>query len=283
MPAYEHMVVLRWPRPDRGEIKILRAKPDVMLRPGDDLTEAQFARNGYLIEGPPPSSDTLFDAERFLQYIPALAVDGHCYVGQPRRYLAGPEVKDLTADYVSDTVSLRWTWPELCDGALVAWDENGELPDPLAARSQARVSRNQDETTGRFDISWETGPKLFVLVATVARTNGHEFVSSGSPFSVQRPRIILRYQVRSVRGPGGRRSELVLKPERPDWLPALELRGRADNRSAGRNDPLLLELAAGRSERELVKKFELGSAQLRSCRLFVANDAEDYVQIIHPA
>lgn len=280
MRLYDHKVVLRWSAPERGVIKILRAAPDVALRPGDDLTEEQLARHGYLPKDPPrPFTDTLRGFGPFVQYFLVLSVDGRCHVGHPRRYLASAEVRDLTAEYMGNSVRLRWTWPELGDEALVAWDEHAEIPDALAGPMQERIPRSQGETTGGFDISVDTTAKLFVLVAVVAHAHGVEFVSSGTPITVPRPSVALRYQIR----PSGRRSELVLKPERPTWLPALELHGRADNRPVGRNDPVLLELPPSQSEGELVKKFALGSALPRSCRLFVADDSDDYgVRIIHP-
>jgi len=279
MSFYDHEVVLRWEAPERGVIKILRAKPHVMLRPGDDLSDAQLASHDHVHIGQPPWAHTLRGFGPYVQYFPVLAVDDRCHVGHPRRYLASPEVSDLTADYVSTSVRLRWIWPQLAEEALVAWDENAELPDPLAGPMQARVPRTGGEATGSFDIPVDAVAKLFVLVAVVARANGHEFISSGAPISVQRPSVALRYEVR----PAGRRSELVLRPARPAWLPALELRGRTDNRPAGRSDLLLLELQPDLSERELVRKFALGPASPRSCRLFVANSGDDYgVYIIHP-
>jgi hypothetical protein len=74
----------------------------------------------------------------------------------------------------------------------------------------------------------------------------------------------------------------VLKPEQPAWLPALELRGRADNRPASPSDPLLLQVPSGHVEHQLVKRFALGSAMVRSCRLLLANEEDTTIHIIDP-
>jgi hypothetical protein len=283
---YDYEVVLRWPSPERGVIKILRAEPHVSLRPGDDLTEDQLNVHGHLLKGSAPCRDPLRRrVGPFVQYFPVLFVDGRSYVGHPRRYLVGSEVTGLTAEYLSTSVRLHWTWPETGDEALVAWDENGEPADPVAGMLQARVTRTKGETTGQYDLPVQTAKRAFVLVAVVVRVNGREFVSSGAAISVQRPDVTLRYEIRLVRKAGGRRSELVLRPEQhPTWLPALELRGRADNLPAGPGDPVLAELPPGQSERELVCQFPLGSATPRSCRLFVADDGDrSGVHIIDPA
>jgi actin-like ATPase involved in cell morphogenesis len=284
MEIYLHRVVLRWPQPERGVIKILRAGPHVALRPGDDLAEDQLANQGYLLDRPAPCADTLFGSEgSFLQYFPVLFIDGRCHVGHPRRYLVGPEVSGLSAEYLDSSVRLRWNWPQTGDEALVAWDGAVELDDPLTAIHADRVARSGDEITGRYDIPVHPAKQVFVLVAMTARANGLEFVSSGAPASARRPNIMLRYEVRSVRGAGGRRGELVLRPASSEWLPALVLHGRADGRAASRYDPVLLQVPPGQPGRELVRKFPLGSAVPQSCRLFVAGEGDDYgVHIIHP-
>ncbi len=284
MEIYLHRVVLRWPQPERGVIKILRAGPHVALMLGDDLTEDQLANQGYLLNRPAPCADTLLGSEgSFLQYFPVLFIDGRCHVGHPRRYLVGPEVSDLSAEYLDSSVRLRWNWPLTGDEALVAWDGAVELDDPLTAIHVDRVARSGDEITGRYDIPVHPTKQVFVLVAMTARANGLEFVSSGAPASARRPNIMLRYEVRSVRGTGGRRGELVLRPASPGWLPALVLHGRADGRAASRYDPVLLQVPPGQPGRELLRKFPLGSAVPQSCRLFVAGEGDDYgVHIIHP-
>jgi len=284
MPVYQHRVQLRWPLPERGEIKVVRAGPEATLSPGDEFPEEELERHGLVLQGWPPIRDTRIREVRLCQYIPVLILEGHCYVGHARRYAAVPEAGELRAEYVGTSVRLSWSWPEAGDEVLVAWDENAEPPDPVAAKLQARVVRSGHDEVGTYDIPARAARQVFAQVAVVVRESGAEFISSGAATSVQWPSAGLRYEIKPARGLGGRRLELVLRPERPAWLPALELHGRSDSRPAGRHDQLLLQIPRALVEREQAIKLAPGKpVQLRSCRLFVADESEAYiVHIIDP-
>jgi len=89
------------------------------------------------------------------------------------------------------------------------------------------------------------------------------------------PTARVRYGIRNLDENDSGSLDLVLWPDRPAWLPALELRGRDDNRPVGREDPLLLRVPAGPVEQELAVRIPLGEQHLpRFCRLFVADKAD---------
>jgi hypothetical protein len=98
------------------------------------------------------------------------------------------------------------------------------------------------------------------------------------------PTVRLRYDIRGLREHDRRPPALVLRPDRPAWLPAMELHGRDDNRPAGRGDPLLLRVRAGPVKRQLVIRIPPEKPVLvNSCRLFVADRADaETLHIVHP-
>jgi Double zinc ribbon len=182
MPLYAHRVTLRWPVTGPDDIRIIRDSADSSLRFGDDFAFEQLARYAPVLKGQPPLHDHWIHPDSDLcQYFPVLVQDDRCYVGHPRRYASGPEISGLTAEFLSTSVRVSWTWPATGDEALIAWDEEAELPDPVAAPLQARVARNGQEQTGRFDIPVRAARQLFVLVAVVVRAHGFEFVTRAKP------------------------------------------------------------------------------------------------------
>ena len=59
------------------------------------------------------------------------------------------------------------------------------------------------------------------------------------------PTVRLRYQIRELSEGDRRLLELVLRPDRPAWLPEMELRTKNGKRLTGRGDPPLARVPAG--------------------------------------
>ena len=280
MDLYLHRVELRWPPGEQGDVRILRSLPgDQLLTRGQEFAAEELNRYGLVLRE--PIDIWMRKRERVCYYTPVLAYNGRCYVGEARRYAIGPEVGDLRADHAGTSVAVTWNWPGGINEALVAWDAGVEPPNPVAAPLHTRVARLGAEATGRYDIAVGSFQRLFVQVAAVVREHGTEFFTSGARTSLQRRTIVLKYEIRPGRGQRGR---LVLLPDAPVQLPALVLRGRADERPAGRADQQIVRIPPGRADPG--DGFGLRpdkGIQLRSCRLFVADEAEaEIITIVHP-
>ncbi len=283
MNLYFHKVELGWPQAERGTVRVVRSVPGaVPLRAGDELAEDELPRRGLILEQHEPN-DVWFTGDlRLCTYTAVLVLNGRCYVGESRPYAAGPEVGGLRAEYAGKSVRVTWNWPPGVDEALIAWDADAEPSDPVHASSAARVRRLDGEASGRYDIPAGAPPRLYVQVAAVIREGGTEYFTSGANTNAIRQALSLRYEVR--RGRGGRKLDLLLRPSRPADLPDLVLYGRSDNRPASRDDSLLARIAARPVEREpMVVRLPVEKAvESRSCRLFVADEADAKVVDILP-
>jgi hypothetical protein len=280
---YRHKVELRWPQESRGGVKVVRTLPPAPPPTvGEEFPEGELSRYGLVIDPQDPTDIWFQDNLRLCYYTPVLILDGRCYAGEARRYAAGPDVDDLRAEYAGTSVYVTWGWPDGVDKVLVAWDEQEELHDPVAARLQDFVGRRDNERVGAYDIPVRAARQLFVRVAVVVRDRGTEFISSGVGTSVRQQAVSLRYEVR--RGLPGRKGQLLLRPERTARLPALVLHGRSDDRPASRDDPLLKRIPPGEAGPEFGVPLQLEkSIKPHSCRLFVEDSTDEgTIRIIHP-
>jgi hypothetical protein len=281
MGLYVHETELSWTPAGRGEVMVICAGPgDRPLRAGTEFPEAELASHRALPRGTP---DTWFlDREWLRRYTLVLIRHGRCYVGETRCYARGPEVEDLRAERAGSSVRATWTWPDRGEEALVAWDDAAEIADPVNVPAHRFVSREPGAATGSHDIG--APGALFVKVAAVVRDQGTAYITSGAQAEVRWRQMTVRYEVKAGIS---RRARLLLTADHLDQLPSLVLCGRTDNRPAGPAEPEVLAIRAGSAERELpimLADKEGRRLQPRSCRLFVADDADaDAVRIIDPS
>lgn len=280
---YRHKVDLSWPPAGPGLLRVVKTVPPARpLAAGSELDEAELDKivlDGHhqLLE-----HDDIWLADPApCWYTPILVTGGRCYAGESRPYAPGPEITALAADYAGTAARVTWTWPGGVTEALVGWDQDAAPPDPLAASRTQRVSRVGNDRAGRYDLPGCAARELFIQVALVIRTGDGEFVTSGADVHAVRRPVQLRYEVR--RGRMGRRAELVLRPDRPAFLPGFNLHWRVDQRLAGHDDPHTL-VPPGRAEGELVVPLSLDrTAVVLSSRLFHADIADaDMIMIVHP-
>ena len=272
---------LRWPPPEQGEVRVVRSLPG-HVRPtaGAEFPEAELNQYGLVTREPVFSWQD--DREQVCHFTPVLVLNGRCHVGTSRPYAIGPEVGDVRAEYLGTSVKVTWSWPDDVDEALVAWDDGHEIDDPVSASRQAKVRRAGDVAAGRYEILTEVRQQLFVRVAAVVRDgSGTEYLTSGVSAAAHRRVVYLTYEVRHRRG---QRARLILRPDQPAYVPALVLRGRADDRPASRTDSEITRLPAGQISPGAAKDIRLGSViQPRSCRLFTEDEADTaLVSFIHP-
>lgn len=280
---YRHKVGLSLPPAGTGLLRVVKTVPPARpLAAGTMLDEADLDKIGLdgrhqLLE----HDDIWLVDQASCWYTPVLVTGGRCYAGESRPYAPGPEVTELTADYAGTAARLTWAWPDGVTEALVGWDQTASPPDPLAATHQLRVSRAGNARAGGYDLPGRSAPELFIQVAAVIRTEDGEFVTSGADVHAVRQPVGLRYEVR--RGRMGRRTELVLRPDRPAFLPEFKLHWRADQSPAGHDDSHIL-VPRRRADGELVVPLSLPrTTMLLSCRLFHADIADaDMITIVHP-
>jgi hypothetical protein len=268
----EHKTQIRCPPPERGIVKVVRQAGSESLHNGDQRPEGDLRRDGLVLEGTPPVADFWIDKGiTRCSYVPVLVLDGVGHVGPARRYALAPEPSDLQGEFIGAAVRLGWAWPEGHDEMLVGYDTTEQPLDPTAARGQVRVGRARGDRAGGCDISAARDERMFVIVATVVKHDGIDFMTSGVPLRVDRPTALIEYEVRSA---GLRRPELVLRATQPVAVPALMLRGRTGKPPETRDDGRqLLELdpmrLTGRYAKPLPKKSEG-----LNYRLFTAHTAD---------
>jgi hypothetical protein len=280
---YRHKVELSWPPVGTGLLRVVKTVPPARpLAAGTELDEAELDKtvmDGWhqLLE----HSDIWLADQAPCWYTPVLVTGGRCYAGESRPYAAGPEVTGLAADYAGTTARLTWAWPDGVNEALVGWDQTAAPLDPLAASRTQRVSRTGNDRFGRYDLPGSSAQELFIQVASVIRTEDGEFVTSGADMHAVRQPVQLQYEMR--RGRMGRRAELVLRPDRPAFLPGFKLHWRIDQRPAGHDDPHT-PVPPGRAEGELVVPLSVDrTAVALSGRLFHGDIADaDMITIVHP-
>lgn len=274
-------VRLWWAPPAQGEVRVVRSLPGRdRPTPGEELPEAELGQ--YALVTREPVFSWQDDREQVCLFTPVLVLNGRCHVGTPRPYAIGPEVGDVRADYLGTSVKVTWVWPAGVDEALVAWNDEHEIDNPVPASRQTKVRRVGDATTGRYEILADVRQQLFVQVASVVRDNsGREYFTSGVGATAHRQVVYLKYTVQYRRG---RRARLILRPDQPAYVPALVLRGRADDRPAGRTDSGIARIPAGHVEPGAATSIRLDpTIQPRSCRLFTENEADaDLVHLVGP-
>ncbi|QXJ21488.1 hypothetical protein AGRA3207_002347 [Actinomadura graeca] len=232
---YAHKTDIRFPLPERGEVRIVRQDGAGSLREGDEGPRDRLRLDGFVLSGEPPLSDPIFDrGSEFLSYVPVLMLDGMAYVGRPRRYAIREEVVDLRGEFAGRTLALGWWWPEGSGRALVGHRTSGELLDVTAVDRPLTVTRAAGETTGGCAVPVPAGETAVnVIVALVVQKDGLDFVTGGVRREFTRPETRVEYHVRRS---GGRRPVLVLTASAPVDLPALVLRGRSGGAVFTRED-----------------------------------------------
>ncbi|WP_067452367.1 hypothetical protein [Actinomadura macra] len=232
---YAHKTDIRFPLPERGEVRIVRQDGAGSLREGDQGPLGRLKLDGFVLSGEPPLSDPIIDRRsEFLSYVPVLVLDGMAYVGRPRRYAIREEVVDLRGEFAGRTLALGWWWPEGSTRALVGHGSAGELLDVTAVDRPLTVSRSAGEATGGCALPVQPGAtRVNVIVALVVQKDGLDFVTGGVRREFTRPGVRVEYH---VRGSGGRRPSLVLTSAAPVDLPAMVLRGRSGGALFTRED-----------------------------------------------
>ena len=279
-PICLQTVMLRWTPPEQGEVRIVRSLPGRPVpEPGKEFPETELGQYGYVTRE--SAFAWMKERERVCYFTPVLVLGGRCHAGSPRPYARGPEVGDVRAEHAGDSVRVTWTWPDGVDEALVAWGDH-EIGDPVAASRKLTIRRSGSATGARHDIPVAGTRQLFVQVAAVVRDdNGAAYFTSGVGETARRPVVHLAYEIQSR---GSRRGRLIMRPDQPAYLPTLVLRGRNDDRAAGRADTEILRIPAHHAKPGAVAAFRLAPAITpRSCRLFTEDETEaDLVVIVHP-
>ncbi|MEU8147471.1 hypothetical protein [Nonomuraea sp. NPDC048901] len=230
-----HRVGIRFPEPERGEMRIFRQDGVGTSNEGDQGPEAILRPAGAELSGHPPLIDAYYDvASGFFSYVPVLQADGMRYVGKLRRYAIREEVSGLQGEFGGPVLQLGWIWPDAGERALVGHRTGGELIDATTADRPLSVTRVSGERVGGCLIPVGPGDTgMYVAVAVVVERDGVDFVTAGVRGHFVRPRVLVNYR---VDGANGRRPTLALTATEPVGLPALELRGRPDRPPRTRED-----------------------------------------------
>ncbi len=241
---YQQRVQLDWPRGGPGEIRVVRTLPGQPVpTPGTNFPEAELGKYAEVLRG---------NDFRWMPYhppvcyfTPVLLLNGRGYPGETRPYAVGPEVREIRAEHAGTSVIVTWTWPEDVDETLVSWDLENEVTDPVLAELRTTVRRIDGAASGECRIPVGTFRQIFIRVAAVVRREGAVFFTTGAGTSTRHQMMTLAYEIRRGRG---QKVRLVLRPDKPAYLPALILVGRTDGRPAGRGDTVLHRIPPGRFE-----------------------------------
>jgi hypothetical protein len=274
MNMYQQRVRLDWPPAEAGEVRVVRTLPGQPVpAPGTDFPEDELGKYAQVLLG--HDFRWMPYHQPVCYFTPVLVLNGRCYPGEPRAYAVGPEVEEIRAEHVGTSVAVTWTWPDGVDEALVAWQQEKEVTDPLLAPQQTTVRRADCETHGECQIVVGSFRQIFVRVAAVVREGGAVFFTSGAGANAWHQIVTLVYEVQSGRG---QRARIILRPDRAAYLPALILLGRTDGQPAVRGDKLLHRIPPRRFEPGAVIDVHLDKAiRPGSVRLFTEDDGDTRV------
>jgi hypothetical protein len=244
MRLYQQRVQLDWPPARQGEVRVVRTLPGQPVpTPGTDFPEDELGKYAELL----PGNDFRWMPyhPQVCYFTPVLVFNGRCYPGETRPYAVGPEVGEIRAEHAGTSVMVTWTWPEGVDEALVCWAEENEVTDPVFAELRTTVRRIDSAASGECQIPVGTFRQIFIRVAAAVRQDGAVFFTTGVATSARHQIMTLAYEIRYGRG---QKARLILRPDKPAYLPALILVGRTDARPADRSDTVLHRIPPGRFE-----------------------------------
>ena len=153
MDLYLQKVKLEWPQTEQGEVRIVRSRVGhPMPASGVECAEDELGRYGQMVRG--HEYIWMPGRDRVCYFTPVLVLNGRCYAGKARPYAVGPEVGDVRAEQAGTSVNVTWTWPDGVDEALVAWDDENEVANPVAAQLQTMVRRADSAANGSTTSPW---------------------------------------------------------------------------------------------------------------------------------
>lgn len=220
---FNHRTLLRWPTPEMGTVKVVRQLGVGSLREGDQGTIQALGRDGVVLEDDYPASDIWLSDLVVCSYFPVLVVDGSGHVGQARRYAKVDEPTQLRVEFAGAEVRIGWAWPQQVSAVLIGHDPAGAPVDPTAAADPSTVNRVDVEPFGSAELP-VSADDIHLVIASVVRRDGVDFVTSGVRLRAHRPTSRVYYEVRQ----GRRGGNLLLHTDGRLTAPELVLVGNPD-------------------------------------------------------
>ncbi len=279
-------VHIRWKRPQKGEMVILRTSQPLPLAKGQQLPEAQL--NQYdgerLVSNSTTYTDT-WDKAGIIYYTPVVVVRQMAYVGKSQQFICVENVRGLHYEMLPSTIRLYWSWPENCEQAIVyssirGWPRSGD-PDTSANP----VSRTVYEHIGYYDLPGTINQHYYIVVAAVMKIGKQPMPAPGTRIEAKLVnKLLVNYEIGQT-GLRRRKRTLRISSQTIGTLPATLLVKKRDGLPFRKEDGEVIlridTLQVG--EKEVIVELAGSYAPGTFARLFLEDDnMNELVRIRQP-
>jgi hypothetical protein len=280
-------VHIRWKRPQKGEMVILRTSQPLLAAKGQQVPEAQLGQYGgeRLVSSSTTYTDT-WDKAGIIYYTPVVLMQQIAYMGKSQQFVCVENVRDLRYETLPSAIRLYWSWPENCEQVIVYCSMRGwPLPgDPDTSAS--RVSRTVYEHTGYYDLSATTNQHYYIVVAAVMQIGKQQVTAPGTRIEAKLvSKLLVNYEIGQ---PGLRRRKHTLRisSQTTGTLPATLLVKKRDGLPSRKEDgEVILRIDTLQiGEKEVIIELAGPYASGTFARLFLEDDnMNELVKIRQPA
>lgn len=163
------LINLTWTPPPHGTVNIYRNVNQPNWKSGTQIPFANAAQLGTRIQTKSESQAIDSNPPDGPVYYTPLTVSGDiAIVGTSRRFVALPDVLNLTAEDFGRYLQLRWDWPKDCKSAMVAWRTDSfpeDSADPRATKHKISLGQYEREGSFRVENPTEDTYKFVVFAA----------------------------------------------------------------------------------------------------------------------
>ncbi len=282
-----YLVELRWAKPAKGKVAILKSEQLPTCKVGEVLPVSQLGHYGKLLEGQADRLTDPWTTSGIGYYTPIVLFGSMAYIGATQRFTSLDDVSDLRCEMLGVALRLLWKWPAGCQETIIAYsNERWPRPGETGLVTQ-RLTRAQYESRGHFDITGISERDYYIVVAAIVRQGNEELIGSGARVQARlMSKISITYEIKQARF-GRKRRTLHIYTRKAGTLPSFLLvtrQGRLPlHKSEG--EPFYRQTGPIEIEQELV--FELPDQALPPktlSKLYLEDDsAYEYVSIHHPS
>lgn len=177
----EGVLNLVWLAPPHGKVSIYRALREPEWKSGKQIpveklttlgTQLRSKSDSHAIDSTPPNNPAY--------YVPVTIAGDVAVVGTARRFVALPDVTNLSAEDFYHYLQLRWQWPDKCQSVLVAWRADVFPQDAHdASAAKRKISRGEYERHGGFRIENPDNSAYKFVVFAATEIGGETIYSAG--------------------------------------------------------------------------------------------------------
>lgn len=281
-----YRVTLKWTKPDKGKLIVLKSREPLVYKAGESLPFEQLKGYESALEGSAESVNDEWKQTGIGYYTAVVVFRETAYVGVMQRFACIDDVSQLHYEMLGHALRLRWQWPTGCKEAVVAYRYD-RWPEPQEVGSiSQRVTYAEYSSQGCFDIRGIAESDYYIVVAAMVRQGNELVVGNGERVQARlASKITLKYEIK-LASMWRKRRTLHLYTSKPGVLPTLLLVTRRDRLPFNKSEGQPFFECAGplAIEQELVFELPENSFPAKTfAKLYLADDAAyEIVSINHP-